>query len=770
MHTNRREFGYATQPSRLEAVTTMFASAGFSPEHTNWLSDYDSRSLDYLLADLNPTSIKFAAEALPLGVVRSTTMASKKPHDTHKLMRDLNETAIRIKDEVERERLAGLIAQFSKLWLKKRGQSEKFVGGNVVSEIILGTHIIRNPHIFRLCGNEPERIVNLMYRWGDAGEYVDLQNQVDNLETQKVKEVLESLDAKDEHFFSVSAWHLETLLDRKDLLPLAKEFLSTKHGWAETIRYFDMALGTTGLGEVGEESLNRALIENFARHQAIRLYAGRHQELAKLPLGEVWQRLSAALASEETKKSRPVTNEYEALVDNCLVTLTRLNPGDRFTLICQIRRELGESGIDQVASNLKFDESAFKRGSDEKIAWLDRVIARASITENPRHPLISRGVARLNGYEVELSYLSTETTKRIGDDFFTIAEILGFHKGGDCFEAAPGPFHDPETGIALFELLADAGMADLYRQTGYTFHFNIQTEAIKNTERSTPLPLERRLIEDLYEIFWGLILSGTAHGPLFSKRGEHDEYYNHGRLYVTPNQNDNGRYIEAKIFRVITKHEFYWTYRAATYLSWAKNAYRELCRANKKDNLTIRELGNCTGGRLEKQLAQISLQYSDRLHRGLRTVGLEGQLDCASISGDTRRFVHEQQALAIPDFKSRFSPLPAVVEERVIQLGGEKHKAVPIAVTVDGNTYPTLVHFTREISSQAVSEVLDALAQFEQVTVKQLAEIDQARGKKRKSLLNAFIESNKVALPVNPSWADKEKAYAEVRQLYVSQT
>lgn len=766
MHINRRESDYAAEQSRLEAIAAMFAEAGFAAEHTAWLQD-GRRSLDLLLADLSPTSIKFTAAALPLGAVRDNAMICNGAYDAQKLILDLNNTTLEIGDEAEKERVAEHIAQFSKLWLEKRTQSEKFARGNVIGEIILGLHIIRSPHIFRLCSNEPERVARLIYSWGADDRYENLRSRVHFLEGRIGKKVLEQLEVKDEHLFSINPVYLEVLLDRKDLLPLVNEFLNTRHGWADTIRYFDMALGTTGLGEIGEEGLNRALIENFAGHQAIRLYVGRHQELAKLPLGEVWQKLSTAMDTEETKKNRPVTQEYEALVASCRATLTGLSPGDRFLLLCSIREQLGEAGIDQVASNLKFDESAFRQASGEKIAWLKEVIARASRTEDCRHPLISRGIARLNGYEIEFSYLSDEISNRIGDDFFSVAEILGFHKGLDRFEAAPGPFYDPETGIALFELLSDAGMANLYHETGYTFHFNIQTEAIKNTDRDTPSQVEEEMTKDLFEIFWGLILSGAAHGPQYSKRVQLD-YAAIGRLSVLPNQNNHGRYIEAKIFRVITKHEFYWTYRAATYLSWAKNAYLELCRLNKKDSLSRRELGSCDGGELEKQLARISLRYSDKLRRGLRTIGLEYQLGLTRISGETLRFIHEQQALAIPDFKSRFSPLPAVVGEREIKLSNKRERAAPVAITIDGSTYPTLVHFTREIISEAVTEILATLAQFEQETIRHIDEIDQANGEKRKSLLDAFLAANKVVVPLHPTWADKENAYTEVRQLFVS--
>jgi len=336
---------------------------------------------------------------------------------------------------------------------------------------------------------------------------------------------------------------------------------------------------------------------------------------------------------------------------------------------------------------------------------IDRIRRR----ENPLHPLVTLGIARTVGYEVE--YPETDRVRKLNrNGTFEFLERLGFKgstAGGDCRETSPGPFYDPLTANLVFEKFADAKIVDLGKYEGMTMHFNVGLEESRG----------------LVELVRAMYLTGAGYDP-------HVNFLRSG-LCIRFNSNGFGQYVECKTFDVMEKSEFVWNMRCLSYLSWALGAHQYLARQGEESAW-------------KKELAEIWKEYLGELNGGLKSVGLEGYLSEEGNGASSVQIVHQELERILPDTASR----------RKI----EKRKGNLPPIRFDNREWPNVAAFTRRVTELSVRKI-EALAdkiEEEAIQDARVTEINHKYGR--------FLQ--KYDTPISSSSSNSRKqTFKEVRDL-----
>ncbi len=733
-----RTFEYSRRGVEVTNVADLLEEVGFSQEHLIWLESVDYGQRCDLAIEFYKDDAILISQIFPYGQVRNKLFGKlgyfhrdEIAENRARILLAISKIKRNFKTDAERKKFAEDMFFFSKQEVTKYHHPSDTSYSQTYRKITMAARIMGSPPIYTLFGNNPSRVMTHMAEHFKLFGYLDrLQFSLDFLETGSGLDFLKTVKPSKEVVLLFHEQILEAVKSRKDLLPIVSDHLDSDRIWSDTIKSLDMAFSSRGVAQFRQKAVDQAIIRNFAKTKALKDYLSRHPQ----------------------PKGKPHTAEAVALelYSNQIVTASEnLPPSERYGLLCYLYQQLSDGRVDEILTEMELDQIEFKKASDEKIIWLTQAINRARRTEHPRNPLITRGLALTSGYEVEMDYLSEFLKEKLGNDFFPVAKILGFNRGSDMFEAAPGPFYDPETGIALFEVLFDAGIANLHKEAGWTFHFNVDLE--KDS--------------DFQAVVWPFYAAGTVDTYKDYERG----YDSPRNLRVYPNRQGGGpEYKEGKVFAIFEKEQFYWTYRSATHLASAAKLYRNLCKLNDVENLSQRDLVTCKGERTEKSIANRWLMFRLKMRRGLESCGL-GPFsgDKNGIDGHYVRALHEQQALIYPDVASRHNPLPPTVGKAVVRLNYEEPKMVsPIPVKIDGKTWPTALHFATDTINEAVDGILRERTSFESRIIKNMEEIDHASGQYRKRLIRALFAEIHADVPAQASHRQKEAIYSEIRGLY----
>ena len=349
------------------------------------------------------------------------------------------------------------------------------------------------------------------------------------------------------------------------------------------------------------------------------------------------------------------------------------------------------------------------------------VLEKISRRENPRHPLVSLGIARSVGYEIE--FQKTDFTEQMEEELlFQCLDFAGVRQGQggrSAFEISPGPFWDPDTGNAIFKIYHDAGIVEPEKyENGFTFHFNVGLGSRK----------------DMVFLIRALHLTGIPYNP--------HRKFNRPILEIYGKRDPNtSSYIECKAFEVMSPWGFEWSFKSASYLSWALAADQK-----KSSGLVLSRTG--------KELASIWRRYVKTVKSGLSTVEEAGDyLNSLSNEDPEIEAVRRQLKLIYPTPSSRYRDL-------------NKVSGSPISkVRVGDRIWNNIAAFAKTQADIAVAGVERVAEKVEAEVIDDIRRIEDSSFEKDR-LIEEFIFKYKVKVEgKNPAQTEQD-AYFEVRKIF----
>jgi len=388
---------------------------------------------------------------------------------------------------------------------------------------------------------------------------------------------------------------------------------------------------------------------------------------------------------------------------------------DRVEVFNDVVRSRGENVADGIESNPKVIERMRKR-------------------ENPRHPAVSLGIAKTNGYEVEYDSIKNPVVQRLKkNNTFDYLYTLGFKCGtgdmnsGKADETSPGPFYDPQTAAIVYLLYANAKIIDTSMFVGSTFHFNIDNSVDD---------------DDIVPIIRGLYLTGAALSPYHDSERD---------TLATVNHKDERR-TEGKVFGVNTDADFVWTMISAANLCFAKAA--------SKDE------SDSPGKEYRDALGQIWEEYVQRMEKGLEYVNKKGYLYERRLRVVTQDEVGHKFLTPEPNEEWVKDQLKKVFTDRTyaaypdLKRAGQQNPAQQTGDGVRGifeepsKWYPNIAVFSRTVINEAVSGVQKVIRKIETDCLQDIREIDSLQDEEKWAKLYNFVHKYNVDIgrenPLHP--------------------
>ncbi len=370
-------------------------------------------------------------------------------------------------------------------------------------------------------------------------------------------------------------------------------------------------------------------------------------------------------------------------------SIERLSPEKKYIQTLTLLRSMESDDIQ------KYKRRLAKKLPNYEVAD-KKTLERVKRRENPHHPLNTLGVARTVGYEIEFE--ADEDARLMNrQGLFELLWFGGF-KSGDggskSFETSPGPFYDPLTANLVFGAYCDAGIVDLMKYENFTYHFNVGIRGVDVT------PLIR-----------GMYLTGAAHNPNRSFKSD--------RIQIYPNYQNGVVYTECKSFEAITKKDFEWNMKSASFLSWALNAHEK----------KVPEEGL---NKWDLELSDIWQEYSDILDEGLASIDIRNHLD-ETMHTPSAEIVKKQLRLIFPKKSFRYKELGKV---------GITEPGI-LGIYARGNYWPNLAYFAREVADNAVAKIEALADKLEKEVMEDIKEIEKWSLSEREFLIAEFRDKYK---------------------------
>ncbi len=453
----------------------------------------------------------------------------------------------------------------------------------------------------------------------------------------------------------------------RELAGLFKSYLATERGWADRLEYFDKVSAPLGLPMVKKEDFDAGLFEMHAKRMA---------EEGKYSEGSV---ISAIYASSE---------------------------GQRDRLSWNLARNLGEEGLPEYRARISRTFSPDKRSKEER-----ELMSKIRRRESEFSPLVSLGVAKSVGFEIEYPCAY--------EDMECVLKSFGFATGfpqEGCLEISPGPFWCPETASAVFDKYTEAGIIDLHKYRGLTYHFNLGVVG-----QGGLIPLVR-----------AMHMTGAAFD-------EKIPFLHSLNIYTKGKK--HGIYMEVKAFDVIREKEFKWNMKAASYLGWSVGAVQD---------------ASDWGFGWGQELFRVWTNYQDSLSRGLAPLKLGEYLTTSSNKSPEVAGIVNQLSYIFSDPGARFGELEQV---------GNHHDRRILPVTLDGVFWPNIAAFARDVTNDAVAKIEKVADDVEQRAIGNLKRIEAMSGIKRGMAVQKFIEDYQYSKLMEKYELTAEELYLKVRRL-----
>ena len=361
------------------------------------------------------------------------------------------------------------------------------------------------------------------------------------------------------------------------------------------------------------------------------------------------------------------------------------------------------------------------------------LLFRIKRRENKIHPLNSMGISRTVGFEIEYPNYTPICEHLRERGYIKKLELIGFNPGyGDsrCDEASPGPFHDPETAVAVYKLYAESGIIDTDSFCGMTCHFNVDLHEI----------------DGLVELVRSLYLTGAASYPYRKPENMH--------LRI----GHNGDHIEGKVFSINTDEDAIWNLRSASYLSWALGAYQDVYNY---------QISNLSELKQKIALADVWKEYTSKIVQGLDYIGMGSYVsesENRDENGDDINevsWIREQLKKIYPDeFYAQLPDLNNVgqlIEDDVNPDG-------ILGIRLGEKWWPNMCAFAREITNEAVGKIISITDQVEKECVEDIKKIEGMGTIKKRFAIPRFLKKYKFTIETESN----VEAFNQVKQLLIT--
>lgn len=698
-----------------ERVKNYFVSAGFTDEEVYWLKYLDFRQSSHLSPLFNQELANLLARLLPAGETRKDFFRQ------YDYIRSIEASLAPVREIQERIKVGENMDQF----ITDLAQTTALVSAagkdtgmrNYNEHFILcfelAYEMMKCSELYQVFGNNPVRLGAFVSGIEDSYETISRVTEDIKVITRHENSEFRTrvLARLTEANFKPENSHIRSanLFRYSEYFPLTLKYLESSQSWGARLETLWDSFAVLGLPRVTDQEVDVFLLQQYALQRAS-------------------QKLGVALSKGQSTPGRPLDVRLQTLAEEYFIALKGLPRDQRFLLLHSLRENT--VGLRQTVAN-QLSHPSFEI---QRRKWLQEKMARAKRRENPRHPLISLGIAKTIGFEVEHPPLEEiELNKR--NIYSLVMSVLGLKCGWGGFnadEVSPGPFYDPETALAVLRMYSDAGFLDFYLHANMTCHFNL---GIRDSDQFA------FLIRNMY-------LSGAAYSQENSEPLNKDEHHS---LRILKNNKGMGPYLEGKVFDALTQPALAWNLKTASYLSWAQSAAKDA------------ETGKLN--RYRHDLAHIWIHHESCIRRGAEKVGL-GEIFCRTIPSSLYRKLDAQMEVVYPDLHSRYTD-PATVSQRTIVKGGHKRVIEPTPVDLDKKHWPNIVAYTVAVCDETVTRIQEIEARVEADCQAAILEIEtnpnQAQYRK---LLDQFLVDFAVDIPDNATPDEKRQAYSEVKALF----
>ncbi len=735
----------------LRKVRQYFYNAGFTNQEIPWLNYIEGEFNKDTNLPFDQEFLNLLARLLPEGVARTMFFADYPFRHRHG---HLCLGAVR---EIQNQLNAGqdLTQHIDQLTQALSVVAEKLRHSDYEyeyfdSRLDLCSEVLKHPKIYHVFGSDPVRLGEYLGGLHANREVVNVL--ISNIrfivgypQNEFVDKIMPLLTVNDLRPADGQIW-LSRLLHNPEFFPLALKYFESGGSWDARLQVLWKSFEMIGLPRVTDQEVDSFLIQQYSAQKACLDIRDQHPEWADLELADLYREMGKAL-SEEKKDDRPLYRQYQTLAESYRRALSSLDKTQRFVLLNSLRQ--GTKAIREIVAQ----QPTHQRFEAEHQKWLSEKMTRAKRRENPRHPLISLGIARTIGFEVEYPIDKRADDMNTRHIYYDIMEGLGLKYGAggnNCSEVSPGPFYDPETALAVLRMYSDIGFLDFYLHPNMTCHFNL---GIRDTKSFAFL-------------IWNMYLTGAAYNPDNSHvAGEEDNTY---EVRICPNDQGQGKYLEGKVFDAMTQPALAWNLSCATYLSWAQSAADYVISTNQNRSLSPENVRRSGLNRYRRELALIWRTHELDIRRGAQQVGLGGIFH-ETIPYHLNEVLDRQIQLVYPDLPSRYLD-PSLVSERKLTQGGTEKVVKTHPIDYQGRHYPNIVAYTTEMTNHTVAKIKEVEAEVEADCVRAIWEIETSPNEALlPALIDAFIDDFAVEVPENATFEDKLRAYHEVKVLFQDQ-
>lgn len=519
--------------------------------------------------------------------------------------------------------------------------------------LTFGADIIGNDFLYKLFDKKVERVIDFRKEKFSAPDFGDfLSKAIDTIITSPYGWMLVE-DKKDESVLEILSGfiHLRSITENRELTVIFNEFVKSERTWADKLIFFEKIVRANGLSYVRQETFEKNIIGDHIKNMSKK---GNWTER------QLWEATNTL--SEEQKAG----------------------------LVWKLTENLGQGGIYPYIANLERKTNKSSKIEEKELQLLKRVRRR----ENPLNPLVSLGIARTVGYEIEYP----RSPKNIAG-LNNFLSDLGFKQGvvhdGSCLETSPGPFYDPLTANMVFEKYVDSGILNFHGTEGaMTFHFNVDV-----------------LCDGLIPLVRAMHLTGAGF--------DQTKFFFWDDLRIFRNNNGYGDYTECKTFDAISPYEFKWNMRCASYLAWALGASQDKCHRNSWGI----------------QLSNIWKNYLSEINKGLKSQGSSDYL----YEGRNKEIGTPISCIGKVTYQ-----LNCIFSQESARFGGlneidssANEKIFPIKI--DDKVWPNVAAFARDVTEQAVQKIENIVDFIENEAIEDVRKIEKLSGSSRTMAIGNFL-------------------------------
>lgn len=488
---------------------------------------------------------------------------------------------------------------------------------------------------------------------------------------QRARDLLIRNKNIDLDYLAERAYYNRTVFDKK-VGPIVTVHHLSADQWPDRLDSLNQLLGAYGLGRTTLEQVNQELFRQYAI------------ELTQQDLGKT----------------------DDSTVANYLAEIHDAIPSERdqilFYMYSRLAKKRGSlERLRQLLDN-----------PDTRLAELEQSKQLAKIYEHPQNP-INTILAKRHGYEIEYPIFLAKLDGDNYELFSDALEQIGVHPGmggsgvvgnsqyRQFGEISPGPFFHPSTGIAVARQFLHSGLINPYLHVDHSIHLN--TDAFID-----PKNLDFFGLGYLRFLYTSLCLTCYTFDPSRPRQGHEGFLFRltHLKRNYLDYVESNNRRDEIVSFDYLTPLGFDMFWNEAINLANTASAQMRL-KHRLVPNPTVRPYFN--------QLSENWNEHVRLLNKGLKSLGLGAGI--VDLSMDSFLKIKPLLQEVFPDSNRGTNPDD-------IETGHP--------VTIEGQKWPNIVSFARDLNRRTSGNTLAIIGQFEYEFLQELRHVNASTSKSAK--------------------------------------